>query len=108
LTRQKTEKSPGRTFGLATTLLPILQGTYADAQGDGEAGLAHAQECCSKRSHIAFSVCTLDNPLAYFPPDPEVGLADWLISSMINVMISHGTETSEHRRIGSVCANLVC
>jgi hypothetical protein len=54
MTRQETEKRLGWTLGLATALLPILQGIDTDAQSDGETRLAHAQEGRSKCSHIPF------------------------------------------------------
>jgi hypothetical protein len=107
MTRQETEKRLGWTLGLATALLPILQGIDTDAQGDCETGLAHSQECRSKCSHIAFLVRALDHPLAYRSPDSENGLADCPIRIWGAVLIALGTETSEHRRIGSVGANFV-
>lgn len=54
MTRQETEKRLGRTLGLATALLSILQGIDTDAQSDGETSLAHAQEGRAKCGHIPF------------------------------------------------------
>ena len=107
MTRQETEKRLGWTLGLATALLPILQGIDTDAQSDGEMRLAHVQEGSTECSHIPLFVRTLDDPLAYRPSDPEDGFAECLIRTRSNVLIALGTETSKHCRIGSVGANLV-